>query len=134
MPSPEQPQTSEPQIPQQPEGQVPTADAANGPEQAEQHFKTVAVRVHEDVHAQLSFIAQLSGSNLSEQIRRAIGDRITAAQSDPELIARAEAASKQIEREAAARTAAIAGFIGKPATAAAAGRQPRTAKTTRQRN
>jgi hypothetical protein len=132
MPSPEQPQTTEPQAPQQPEGQVPTPDAANRPELAEQHFKTVAVRVHEDVHAQLSFIAQLSGSNLSEQIRRAIGDRITAAQSDPELIARAEAASEQIEREAAARTAAIAGFIGKPATKATAGRAPRAAKTTRQ--
>ena len=80
-------------------------------EQAEQ-LKTIAVRVQEGLHAQLSFIAQLSGTSISEEIRRAIETRITAVRDDPELIARAEQVRDQIEREAAARTAAIAGFMG----------------------
>lgn len=91
---------------------------AAGNEQAE-HFKTIAVRVQENLHAQLSFIAQLSGTSISEEIRQAIEGRISAAQDDADLIARAEQAREQIEREAAARTAAIAGFMGQKATARA---------------
>jgi hypothetical protein len=89
-------------------------------EHVEQHFKTIAVRVREDVHAQLSFITQLTGNSLSDEIRRAIEGRIASAQDDPALIARAQQAREQIEREAAARTAAIAGFMGEKATTAAA--------------
>ena len=81
-------------------------------EQAEQPLKTIAVRVQEGLHAQLSFIAQLSGTSISEEIRRAIETRITTVRDDPELIARAQQVRDQIEREAAARTAAIAGFMG----------------------
>lgn len=84
----------------------------------EQHFKTLAVRVEENLHAQLRFIAQLSGTSISEEIRRAIENRITTAQDDPELIARAQQVRDEIEREAAARSAAIAGFIGTTAAAA----------------
>ena len=81
-------------------------------EQAEQQVRTIAVRVQGDLHAQLSFIAQLSGTSISEEIRRAIETRITTVRDDPELIARAQEVRDQIEREAAARTAAIAGFMG----------------------
>ena len=52
-------------------------------EQAEQQLKTIAVRVQEDVHAQLSFIAQLSGTSLSEEIRRAIETRILRSETTP---------------------------------------------------
>ena len=82
-------------------------------------MKTIAVRVQEGLHAQLSFIAQLSGTSISEEIRRAIETRITTARDDPELIARAQQVRDQIEREAAARTAALAGFMGHGAVAAA---------------
>jgi hypothetical protein len=80
-----------------------------------QHTKTLAIRVEESVHAQLRFIAQLNGSSITEEIRRAIEHRITTAQDDPELIARAQQAREEIEREAAARSAAIAGFMGSAA-------------------
>jgi hypothetical protein len=92
-------------------------------EQAEQHFKTIAVRVQEGLHAQLSFIAQLTGNSLSDEIRRAIEGRIASAQDDPNLLARAQQAREQIEREAAARTAAIAGFMGNKATTATTTRE-----------
>ncbi|MHB1801868.1 MAG: hypothetical protein ACYCU5_09490 [Actinomycetes bacterium] len=86
----------------------------------EQHLKTIAVRVEEGLHAQLRFIAHLNGSSITEEIRRAIENRIATAQDDPDLVARAQQVHEEIEREAAARAAAIAGFLGKPAVSAAA--------------
>ena len=111
MPTPEQ----QPNI----ETQAPALEGMPAPSEQGEHFKTVAVRVSEGLHSQLSFIAQLSGTSLSEEIRRAIENRIETAQDDVDLIARAEKVRDQIEREAAARTAAIAGFMGKTATASA---------------
>lgn len=109
MPTPEQqPTTREP-------------EAVEGmPEQQEQQFRTIAVRVQESLHTQLSFIAQLAGTSLSEEIRTAIETRIAGAQDDPDLIARANKAREEIEREAAARSAALAGFMGSTTTVAAA--------------
>ncbi len=100
-------------------------------EQQEQHLKTLAVRVEESMHAQLRFIAQLSGTTISEEIRRAIEHRITTAQDDPELIARAQQAREEIEREAAARSAAIAGFIGTTALTGAADETPKPRRGTK---
>lgn len=104
----------------------------------EQQLKTLAVRMDQDQHARLQFIAQLSGTSIAEEIRGAIEQRIAAAQSDADLLARAEAARQEIEREAAARAAAIAGFIGTAATAStttvpapgAGSRTRRSSKTT----
>jgi len=87
-------------------------------EHQEQYYKTLAVRVEESLHAQLRFIAQLSGSSITDEIRRSIEARITAAQDDPELIARAEQVRGEIEREAAARCEAISGFFGQAAVEA----------------
>lgn len=100
MPTPEQ----QPNI----ETQAPALEGMPAPSEQGEHFKTVAVRVSEGLHSQLSFIAQLSGTSPSEEIRRAIENRIETAQEDVDLIAHAEKVREQIEREAAARTAAIA--------------------------
>lgn len=108
MPSPEQPTPASPEV----------------ETQAEQRHRTVAVRVNDELHSQLGFIAQLSGRSISEEIRQAIESRIADAGSDPDLIARAEQLQQKIERDAAARTAAIAGFMGKPAVAATTADQP----------
>jgi hypothetical protein len=122
MPTPQQPEQDQQHTPApvEPEGATETIQgtAEARSEQAEQRFRTVAVRVHEHLHSQLSFIAQLSGSSISEEIRQAIEGRIAAAQDDPTLIARAEQVREDIEREAVARTAAIAGFMGPHAVAA----------------
>jgi hypothetical protein len=81
----------------------------------EQRYKTLGVRLDEGLHAQLSFIAQLTGSTITDEIRRSIEQRVQAAQEDPELVERAEQVRAEIEREAAARQQAIAGFFGKVA-------------------
>jgi hypothetical protein len=109
-------------------------EAQHQQEQEQQHLKTLAVRVEESLHAQLRFIAQLSGTSITEEIRRAIEHRITAAQDDPALIARAQQVREEIEREAAARSAAIAGFIGTPAVTAAAAGTPKTRRGSKPSN
>ena len=117
MPEQQQPQPH----PQAAEGTEP-AQA----EQQEQHLRTIAVRVDESLHTQLRFIAQLSGGTIADEIRRAIEHRITTAQDDPDLIARAQQVREEIEREAAARSAAIAGFMGTTALTGTPGETPKT--------
>lgn len=85
----------------------------------DQHYKTLALKIDEGLHAQLRFIAQLEQSSVAEEVRRAIEARVAAAQESPELIARAEQVRGEIEREAAARRDAIAGFFGPTAVQAA---------------
>lgn len=104
-------------------------------DEMEQRYKTLAVRLEEGLHAQLRFIAQLSGTSIAEEIRLAVQSRITAAQDDPELAARAEEVRQEIEREAASRAAAIAGFLGGPALAATVeepGTKRRSTRTEKQ--
>lgn len=117
------------------QGQAQPFEGMPEPRNQEQHQKTIAIRVDESLHAQLRFIAQLSGSTITDEIRRAIETRIATAQDDAELIARAQEAHDEIEREAAARSAAIAGFLGKPAVTAAAEpaieNTPKTRRTSR---
>lgn len=110
MPTSEQPRTR------------PEDEHYDTPEKQEQ-FRTIAVRVQDNLHTKLSFIAQLAGTSLSDEIRSAIESRIATAQDDPELIKRAQAAREEIEREAAARSAAIAGFMGDTATRAVGSRR-----------
>jgi hypothetical protein len=94
------------------EPQEPNTEAGLHTEQAEGRYKTLGVRLGEELHAQLSFIAQLKGTTITEEIRQSIEARVVAAQDDPELITRAETVRSQIEREAEARRQAIAGFFG----------------------
>jgi hypothetical protein len=103
-------------------------------DEEQQRFKTLGVRVDEELHAQLTFIAQLTGSTIADEIRHSIEDRVKAAQEDPELIARAEAVRAEIEREAQARQQAIASMFGQLAvgseTAARPGRRASGSDTT----
>lgn len=84
----------------------------------ERHTKTLAIRVEETLHAQLRIIAQLRETSITDEIRQAIEARIASGQDDPEIIVRAQQARDDLEQETAARSAAIAGFLGKPAVAA----------------
>jgi predicted transcriptional regulator len=74
--------------------------------------KTLAIRLEPDLHAQLSLIAQLRDSTLTDEIRTAIEAHITLAKTAPELAAQAGSVLETIEREAIARRAAIATMFG----------------------
>ncbi len=87
------------------------------PNKQELNTKTLAIRVEKTLHAQLRFITQLRETNISDEIRQAIETLIASAQDDPEIIARGQQARDELEREAVARSAAIASFLDKPAVA-----------------
>jgi hypothetical protein len=70
--------------------------------------KTLGIKLKPDVHAQLSFIAQLREGTITDEIQIAVAEHIARAKDDPELASRAAEARAEIEREAAARQQAIA--------------------------
>ncbi len=74
--------------------------------------KTLAIRLEPALHAQLSLIAQLRDSTITDEIRQAIEAHITSVKAAPELAARADGVLENIEREAVARRAAIATLFG----------------------
>ncbi len=74
--------------------------------------KTLAIRLEPDLHAQLSLIAQLRASTITDEIRTAIEAHIALAKTAPELAAQAGNVLEDIEREAVARRAAIATLFG----------------------
>ncbi len=74
--------------------------------------KTLAIRLEPEVHAQLSLIAHLRGSTITDEIRQAIDAHVTLIGSSPELAQRADSVLEDIEREATARRDAIANLFG----------------------
>lgn len=74
--------------------------------------KTLAIRLEADQHAQLSLIAQLRGTTLTDEIRTALDMHLATAKDAPELAAQADSVLANIEREAIARRAAIATLFG----------------------
>lgn len=70
-------------------------------------MKTLAIRLDDDVHAQLSIVAQLRNSTITEEIRVAIEGHLVSARTDPSLSAQAEDVLKDIDAEALKRRDAI---------------------------
>ena len=75
-------------------------------------MKTLAIRLEDDLHAQLSVLAQLRNSTITDEIRLALETHLEASKSDTELTSRAQAVLDDIEREADGRRAAIATLFG----------------------
>jgi predicted DNA-binding protein len=93
-------------------------------------LRTLAVRITQDLRAQLDIIAQLTGRSATEEIRLALEHWIERTKSDPEVLKKAEAVRAEIERDAQTRRNAIAAiFSGDGTTAgdtAVASAPPRT--------
>lgn len=77
--------------------------------------KTLAVRLPDDLRAQLELVAGLDGVSLAEAIRSAVEESITRRRESGELAIRAQAALEAVDREVAARRDALQSFIGQPA-------------------
>lgn len=80
-------------------------------------IKTLAIRLTEAQHAQLSLIAQLSQHTLTEELRLAVEHWIDQSSSSPAFAARAEEALAEIERDAAARRTAISALFDESGSA-----------------
>jgi uncharacterized membrane-anchored protein YjiN (DUF445 family) len=84
-------------------------------------LRTLAVRITEDLRAQLDIVAQLTGRTTTEEIRLALEHWIEKTKSDPEIQKKAEAIRAEIEREAQTRRNAIAAIFGGDGTTGDAG-------------
>ena len=82
-------------------------------------MKTLAIRLEDDLHAQLGVLAQLSELTVTDAIRQAIEQWVESNRSAPELTERAQSVLDEIERDAAQRRQAIATLFGEPSDAVA---------------
>lgn len=67
---------------------------------ATSQMRTLAVRITDDLRAQLDVIAQLNDRSVTEEIRIALEAWVETSKSDPKVLARAETVRAEIEREA----------------------------------
>jgi predicted transcriptional regulator len=78
-------------------------------------YKTLAIRLDDDVHAQLQVIARLQETSIAAEIAAAIDAHLQAKRSDAALSSRAAAVLEDIEAESHQRQDAIANlFSEKP--------------------
>jgi predicted transcriptional regulator len=70
-------------------------------------LRTLAVRITEELRAQLDIIAQLTGRTATEEIRLAIEHWIDKSKADPAVLKKAAAVRAEIERDAQTRRNAI---------------------------
>ncbi|OXM65332.1 hypothetical protein [Amycolatopsis vastitatis] len=75
-------------------------------------LRTLAVRITEDLRAQLDIVAQLTGRSATEEIRLALEHWIEKTKADPVILKKAEAVRAEIERKAQTERAAIAAIFG----------------------
>ena len=87
--------------------------------------KTLAIRLPDELHAQLVLVARLDGVSLAEAIRQAVEASINRRREAGELADQAQAALEQIEQESAIRRAALQALLG-PAPARNRQRPTRT--------
>jgi uncharacterized membrane-anchored protein YjiN (DUF445 family) len=80
---------------------------------ATSQMRTLAVRITDDLRAQLDVIAQLNDRSVTEEIRLSLEDWIERSKSDPQVLKRAETVRADIEREAQTKRNAIEAIFAK---------------------
>jgi len=95
------------------------------PEPRNGGVKTLAIRLPDDLHAQLSLVAQLDELTLTDTIRRAIEEFIDRKRAEGDFAARAAAMLEEIDREAATRRQSIEALFGKNGPPEGSGEQPK---------
>lgn len=74
-------------------------------------MKTLAIRLDDDLHAQISALAKLTDTNVTDFIRTAVEERAKTLSKDPALAEKAKAALADIDAEAESRRSAIANLF-----------------------
>jgi len=80
-------------------------------------MKTLAIKLEDDVHGQLTAIAQLEDQPVSLLIKQAVEQFIESKRNQPDLTSKAESLLEEIERDAAARREALATLFGQSGAA-----------------
>ncbi len=86
-------------------------------------MKTLAIRLEDEQHARLSILAKLADVSLTDTIREAIEIQIAKLAADPDISAKAESLSAEIDREAEEQRNAIAALFSTPNKAPSRTRQ-----------
>lgn len=107
-------------------GDTPPATVGNGSQ-----VRTLAVRISDDLRAQLDVLAQLTNRTVTEEIRLAIEAWIAKSKSDPNVLKQAEAVRAEIEREAQTRRNAIAAIFDGGTTGGGKPSAPRSTGTSK---
>jgi uncharacterized membrane-anchored protein YjiN (DUF445 family) len=79
-------------------------------------MRPLAVRIPDDLRAQLDIIAQLTDRSVTEEIRLAIAHWIDRSKSDPEVLRRADSVRADIAREAKVKSTAIDAIFARAGT------------------
>ena len=95
-------------------------------------LRTLAVRITEDLRAQLDIVAQLTGRSATEEIRLALEHWIEKTKSDPVILEKAASVRAEIERDAQTRRNAIAAIFGGDGTTEAT-EKPSSLRSTQRR-
>lgn len=74
--------------------------------------KTLAIRLPDELHAQLVLVASLEDKSLADTIRQAIEELIERKRAGGDLAAQAAKALEEIERETEARRQALQALLG----------------------
>lgn len=93
-------------------------------------LRTLAVRISDDLRAQLDIIAQLTGRSTTEEIRLALEHWIDRTKSDPAVLKKAEVVRAEIERDAQTRRNAIAAIFNTDSDQKGKSTPPRTPTAT----
>jgi predicted DNA-binding protein len=94
-------------------------------------MKTLAIRLEEEQHAQLTVLAQLEEIPVTDFIRQAIETHVQAKKAQPELAARAEQVLADIDAQAAHRRSAIATLFANSEGDKGEGEQPASGRSRR---
>jgi hypothetical protein len=84
-------------------------------------FKTLAIRLPDELHSQLVLIAGLEGLSLADTIRQAVQELIDRKRGDGDLARRAAAALEEMEQDAAARRQALQALLDPTSASSAHG-------------
>jgi predicted DNA-binding protein len=98
-------------------------------------YKTLAIRLSDELHAQLVLIAGLEGTSLTDAIRTAIEELIERRRADGQLAVQAAKALEEMDQEAATRRQALQALLESTGTAGerAAAKAPATPSQSRSR-
>ena len=77
-------------------------------------MKSMAIRIEDDLHTQLTVLAQLENTSITDLIRAAIEAHLEAKRHDPNLSAQADTVLADIDREATLRRDAISTLFATP--------------------
>ena len=95
--------------------------------------KTLAIRLPDELHAQLVLVASLEGESLTDTIRQAISELVERKRGGGALAAQAAKALEEMEREAQARREALQALLG-PASEQPSADQPAAPRGRPRRN